>query len=185
MRNLLTKHGIPADSLPGAVDFISAASEDAVLAFNAEFGITMTGHDAFTAARFAVDGIYRGAAAVDKVVGYVAKRMTGAPEKAVQKPVTVVMAGAPVVDTPDVTVAPVVAVTESDGRTEAVPVIKVKGRRGRKRLGNSDFCKAVAALGALPATADRKTMLDCLVSKGIKRTSAVVYLWRYNNGERE
>ena len=185
MRDLLTKHGIPSDNLSAAVDFISAASEEKVSAFNAEFGFNLNDDDATTAARFAVDAIYRGAATVDKVVGHVAKRMTGAPEKAAAAPVTMVMAGPAAVDNSEVTVAPVEAVTEGDGQTEAAPAVKVKGRRGRKRLGNSDFCKAVSIIQSLPANADRKTVLDCLVAQNIKQTSAVVYLWRYNKGERE
>ena len=181
MRDLLNKHGIPADSLPEAVDFVSSASEDAVQSFNAEFGIKLSGLDAITAARFAVDAIYRGAGAVDKVVGYVAKRMLAGPEKAAQKPSTVTTVGAPVVDTPEVTVAPVVPIVDGS----AAPPVKVKGRRGRKRLGNSDFCKAVATIDAMAPGADRNTILDCIVASGIKRSSAVVYLWRYNKGERE
>ena len=77
MRNLLTKHGIPTDTLVNAVDFLNESDSCTVQAFNKEFGLNMRGDDALVAARFAADAVFRGATAVDKVVGYVAKRMFG------------------------------------------------------------------------------------------------------------
>lgn len=183
MRDLLTKHRIPATNIAAATAFLNAASDGTVAAFNSEFGLTPSREDAVAVARFAADAILRGAGAVDKVVAYVAKRMTGfAPKPVVTaSPVTVV--GVPVVDTPEVIVAPVVV--------NAAPSVKVPGKRGRKRLGNSDFCAAVAAIEAAPKGAERAVLLDCIMaqasSKGgnIKQSSAVVYLWRYGKGERE
>jgi hypothetical protein len=189
MRNLLTKHGIPADTLSNAVEFLTSADDATVRAFNREFGLTMTGSDAVSAARFAADAIFRGAGAVDKVVGYVAKRMTGMAASAA--PVAaerVVMVGAPVVDSPEVVIVPVVtiptspSVTCKDGKVTA---LKVKGKRGRKRLGDSDFAKVVGIIEANPK-AERQTVMDCIVAAGIKQSSAAVYLWRYHTkGERE
>lgn len=182
MRNLLTKHGIPTTNLAAAVEFLNEAPESTANAFAAEFGLKMTGNEALTAARFAADAIFRGAGAVDKVVGYVAKRMTGMPASAAPvAPVRVVMVGQPVVDNESVTIAPVVV---EAGTPTTAPTVKVKGKPGRKRLGNSDFCKAVAAIEASKSK-DRQALLDCIVAAGIKQTSAVVYLWRYNKGERE
>ncbi len=180
MLDRLTKHRIPATNIAAASAFLNAAPEATLAAFNAEFGLTPDEDDALAVARFAADAVLRGAGAVDKVVAYVAKRMMGIAPKPViaASPVTVV--GAPVVDTPEVVIAPVVEIP-----TETAPVIKVKGKRGRKRLGNSDMCKAVAAIESAPTGADRQVLLDCIIAAGIKQSSAVVYLWRYNKGERE
>ncbi len=179
MRNLLTKHGIPTDTLSNAVGHLASVEDSVVEAFNREFGLTMRGNDALSAARFAVDAIFRGAEAVDKVVGYVAKRMTWMTEKPAVKPAPVVMVGVPVVDTPEVTIVPVVVMDHAE------TAVVVKGRRGRRRLGNSDFAKAVGIIEANSGV-DRQTTIDCIVAAGIKESSAAVYMWRYHTkGERE
>lgn len=183
MRDLLTKHRIPTTNIAAASGFLSSASDETVAAFISDLGLSLSGSDALSAARFAADAILRGAGSVDKVVGYVAKRMTGtAPKPAVAtSPVRIV--GEPVVDTPEVVVAPVVM--------ETAPAVKMKGKRGRPRLGNSDFCTAVAAIEAAPKGSDRATLLSLIAAQSsakggtIKDTSAIVYLWRYNKGERE
>lgn len=182
MRNLLTKHGIPTTTLAAAVEFLNSASDATVTAFNHEFGLYLTGDDGLTAARFAADAIFRGAGAVDKVVGYVGKRMTGqAVQAAPAPPARVVMVGTPVVDTPEVTIVPVVVADETG---DVAPVVKVAGRRGRKRLGNSDFCKTARIIDANPK-ADRETIKALVVAAGIKEASVPVYLWRYyTKGER-
>lgn len=183
MRDLLTKHRIPSTNIVAATDFLNAADASLVSAFIRDLGLNLSGNDALSAARFAADAILRGAGAVDKVVQYVAKRMTGTAPKPVAAASPVRIVGEPVVDTPVVVVAPVVI--------DKAPVIKVKGKRGRPRLGNSDFCTAVAAIEALGPKAERSALLAAVTaqasSKGgnIKETSAVVYLWRYNKGERE
>jgi hypothetical protein len=188
MRDLLTKHGIPTASLAAAVAFLNDAPASTITAFNAEFRLTPTDEDALSVARFAADAVFKGATAVDKVVGYVAKRMLGA-APAVDKPAPVVMTGVPVLADVDVVVAPVLPPVV---QKEAAPAVTVKGRRGRKRLGNSDFCKAVAAIESAPAGAERATLLDLICAQAsanggtIKRSSAVVYYWRYHTlGERE
>lgn len=176
MRNLLTQYGIPSDNLRDAVEFLNAADYDTAEDFIAEFGLKLYGPDALSAARFAVDAVFRNADSTSKVVGYVSKMMTGGASRAPQRPVTIV--GVPVVETETVTIVPV----EPEANA---PAIVVKGRRGRRRLGNSDFCKAVVAIEAAPKDGGREGILDCIIAAGIKRSSAVVYLWRYNNGERE
>jgi hypothetical protein len=188
MRSILLQQGIPAESLADAIDFLNSAPDATIEAFNAAFGMTPDDADALAVSRFAVDAIFKGAASVDKVVGYVAKRMLGIAPKPEAKPSPVVMVGAPVVDNEDVTVVPVVVMPEV--REETVPTIKVKGKRGRKRLGDSDMCKAVAVIEATPGV-ERATLLELICaqpSKGgglIKESSAAVYLWRYNKGERQ
>lgn len=184
MRNLLTLHGIPSDSINSAVEFLNSAPDATIQAFIKEFDLNLKGADALVAARFAADAIFRDAKAVDKVVGYVAKRMTGMAEKPATTPFRVVMVGGPVVDTSEVSVVPVVALGESDGRAEVAPAMVVKGRRGRKRRGDSAMCKAVKAIEASGAK-EREALLQCIIAQGIKESSAVVYLWRYNKGERE
>lgn len=179
MLDRLSKHRIPATNIAAATNFLNSAPEATLVAFNAEFGLTPADEDALAVARFAADAVLRGAGAVDKVVAYVAKRMMGIAPKPVIAASPVIV-GAPVVDTPEVVIAPVVELP-----AETAPVIKVKGKRGRKRLGNSDMCKAVAAIEGAPTGADRQTLLDCIIAAGIKQSSAVVYLWRYNKGERE
>lgn len=176
MRNLLTKHGIPTNTLTEALDFINESDTFSVQAFNKEFGLTMKGEDALVAARFAADAVFRGAASVDKVVSYVAKRMLGVAEKPAPAPAPVTVVGPAVVDTPDVTIVPVVVMGES--------AVVVKGRRGRKRLGNSDFCKTARIIDANPA-ADRDTIKALVIAAGVKEASVPVYLWRYHTkGER-
>lgn len=188
MRSILLQQGIPADTLADAVSFLNSAPDEAIESFNAAFGLTPDDSDALAVARFAVDAIFKGAASVDKVVGYVAKRMLGVAPKPDTKPAPVVMAGSPVVDNEDVTVVPVVVMPEV--REATVPAIKVKGKRGRKRLGDSDMCTAVKAIETAPG-AERATLLDLICAQPsknggtIKQTSAVVYLWRYGKGERE
>jgi hypothetical protein len=182
MRDLLTKYGIPTDTLVSAVHFLNEASEKTVKAFNAEFGLTPPAADALSAARFAADALsaarfaadalFRGAA-VDKVAGYVGKRLLGL----TPQPAPIIIAAAPpIVETETVTVVQVAS------EQSAFPT--VKGKRGRKKLGNSDMCKAVTAIESADKKADRQTLLNCIVAAGIKQASAVVYLWRYNNGER-
>lgn len=185
MRDLLTKYGIPSNTLVAAVNALNEASEETIEGFNREFGITTTGDDALSSARFAADAILRGADTTAKVVAFVGKRMLGQ-AAALAAPTSVMVVGQPVVDTPTVTIVPVeeqpVAV---EAGAEAAPVVKVKGRPGRKRLGNSDMCKAVAAIESAPKGALRDEVLNCIIAAGIKKSSAVVYLWRYNKGERE
>jgi hypothetical protein len=172
MRDLLTKHGIPTDTLVSAVHFLNEAPDKTVKAFNAEFGLTPPAADALSAARFAADALFKGAT-VDKVAGYVGKRLLGL----TPQPAPIIIAAAPpIVETETVTVVQVAS------EQSAFPT--VKGKRGRKKLGNSDMCKAVAAIESADKKADRQTILDCIVAAGIKKASAVVYLWRYNNGER-
>lgn len=185
MRDLLTKHGIPDTNIAAATAFLNSAPDKTVHAFIDEFDLSLDNRDVLTAARFAADAILRDAGSVDKVVGFVRKRMTGfvqKPEAPVVSVTTIV--GEPVVDTPDVTIVPVI---------EAGPAIavKVKGKRGRPRNGDSDFCRAVAAIEKVGPAAERDTLLAAVTaqqsSKGgkIKQSSAVVYLWRYGKGERE
>ena len=177
MREILTKHGIPTTNLMEVSEFISSADYPTIRDFNREFGLHIGGRDdAESAACFAADAILRGATSVDKVVSYVSKRMTGQAAKPEPRAYTVVMAGPAVVDTPEVTIVPVVV---SKANT-----VTVKGRRGRKRLGDSDFCKAVSIIEANPK-ADRETLKACIIAAGINNSSAGVYLWRYGKGERE
>ena len=176
MLNLLNKHGIPADTISNAVCFLNSADDDIVTAFNHEFGLTMEGDDALSAARFAADAIFRGATSVAKVVGYVAKRMTGQADTPQAK--TVVMVGAPTVET----AVDIVQMHHTDPEGE---LVAVKGKRGRKRLGNSDFAKAVSIIQT-NHLASRQTVIDCLIAANIKESSAAVYYWRYHTkGERE
>lgn len=178
MRNLLTQYGIPDTNLRDAVEFLNVADGSVIESFTGNFGLNLYGNDALTAARFATDAILRGAATEDKVKGYVSKMMTGGAARVHQR-VTIV--GAPVVETDEVVIAPVEPVV----REEVAPAIVVKGRKGRKRLGNSDFCKIVPVIEGAPKDAGRQGILNAIMAAGIKESSAKVYLWRYNNGERE
>ena len=82
-------------------------------------------------------------------------------------------------DTDEVTIVPVVVLGEADGRT-----VVVKGRRGRRRLGNSDFCKTARIIDDNPK-ADRETIKALVIAAGVKEASVPVYLWRYHTkGER-
>lgn len=175
MQTIMTKHGIPTATLALAVAFLNDADATTVTAFNAEFGLTPSRNDATAVARFAADAVLRGADTIGKVSGYVFKRMTGV----VTAPAPIIIVAAPVVQTEDVTIVEVETL-------DAAPVVTLRGKRGRKKNGKSEFCKAVKVIQDSPATASRRLLLDCMVAAGIKEQSAVVYLWRYKTkGERE
>ena len=177
MRHLLTKHGIPTTNLMEASDFITASYPPDVKRFLLEFTLAFpSDDDSESAACYAIDAILRGATSVDKVVAFVAKRFSGRDVKPEPRAYTVVTSGPAMVDTPEVTIVPVVV--------SGANTVTVKGRRGRKRLGNSDFCKAVSIIEANPE-ADRDTIKACIMAAGINSSSAGVYLWRYGKGERE
>lgn len=172
MKHILTKHDFPTDTLRNAVDDMADASPVALAAFNAEFGIP---NDSLQAAQFAADAIFRGADTAEKVKAYVTKRLTVAPVVAAP----VVMVGVPVLETESVSIVHVEPVTPLEPVT-------VRGKRGRKKNGSSDFCKALDAIQTAPAGASRRTVLDCIIAKGIKESSAVVYYWDYHtNGRRD
>jgi hypothetical protein len=180
MRDLLTKHGIPATNLRDAVEFLTDKFENdeelVVTTFLAEFKLTPQYDDMVSTAGHAVDAILRGAATVGKVVEHVGKRMIGLPV-AVDKPVIVPAAPVmviadPVVDNEDVTVTPV-----------ATAPAAVKGRKGRRKLGNSDYCRAVAILDKMladGAQATREQQKAALVAANMADKSANHYLWRYH-----
>lgn len=171
MKNILAKHDFPTDTLRNAVNDMDGASPVALAAFNAEFGINS---ESLAAAQYAADAIFRGADTAEKVKAYVTKRTAAPP--VVAAPVVVV--GVPVLETADVTIVHVEPVTPLD----AAPV---RGKRGRKKNGSSDFCKAMEAIEAAPPGSSRRALLDAIVAKSIKEASAVVYYWDYfTNGRR-
>lgn len=177
MREILTKHGIPTTNLMEASEYLAAAYPPDVKRFILEFNLAFPDDDdSESAACFAVDAILRGATTVDKVVDFVAKRFSGQALKPEPRAYTVVMAGPAVVDTPEVTIVPVVV--------SKANAVTVKGRKGRRRLGDSDFCKAVSIIETNPK-ADRDTLKACIIAASINNSSAGVYLWRYGKGERE
>lgn len=179
MRDILNKYGIPSNTLAAAVGFLNEQAEDedseVVTNFNAEFGLTPNWEDAGMVARFIVDAILRGAEDIAAVKGYVTKRLTGnTPPSIVGRPV--VVAAAPVYEDSEVVVTAV---------EDVAPAVAVKGKRGRKKNGLSAMCKAVAIIEGYAKGTERQTVLDALVSAGINKSSAAVYMWRYNNGERD
>lgn len=162
MRDLLTKHGIPATNINDAVEYLDSADYGALEAFSGEFGLV---GDAYEHAKHAVAAILRGASSVDKVVWYVTKQTAPAPAK----PLTIV--GGPIVDNSTVML---VEVVEND-----VEPVKAVARRRR----SSDFQRAVTAIEAC-GSVERSAWLAAMADIGIKKSSAVVYSWRYQNGER-
>lgn len=179
MRDILAKHGIPSNTLAAAVGFLNEQDEDSevIESFNAEFGLTPNYQDATMVARFAVDAILRGAEDIATVKSYVGKRLTGtSPPTVVGRPI--VVAAAPVYEDAAVVVTPV----EED--PTSIPVA-VKGKRGRKKNGLSAMCKAVKVIEGFAAGTERQTIIDALIAANINKSSAAVYLWRYNNGERD
>lgn len=175
MRDLLTKHDIPDTTISAAVEFLNSAPDDAVESFTKEFGLSLNRTDTLSAGRFAADAILRGADSVDKVRGYIAKRMLGSPAPPVITITPVTLAGIPSVDNSLVTVTPMVM--------DEVPSAPIKGKRGRPK--SKAFANAATLLDGLAHKAERAVMLDCLVAAGINKSSAAVYVWRYNKGLRE
>lgn len=177
MRDTLTKHGIPDTNVVAAVSFLNDADESVLNAFNHEFGLSPDEDDTLKVARFAATAVLNGAADVGAVKAFVSKRIIGI-MPVLNAPVMVI--GVPVVDTPEVTVTEVVEVSFDP----TAPVV-VHGRKGRRKNGKSEFCKAVKVIEAQPEGVTRKTILDAIVAEGVKASSAIVYLWRYNKGERD
>jgi hypothetical protein len=178
MRDLLTKYGIPATNIADAAAFLNSASNGVVESFTKEFGLNLNTSESLTASRFAADAIFRGADTVGKVVGYVAKRMLGGPAPKSTGMVTMVLAGIPSVDNSNITVTPVMTINDA-------ATAPIHGKRGRPRLGNSGFAKAVALLDTFGEEEERSVLLDCIIASGINEKSAMVYLWKYKKGLRE
>lgn len=176
MKELLKEYGIADTRLLDATKSIENISDDTLREFCGRFGLTPASADVPQTARLVADALLKGADSVDKVVGYVRKRMMGHVEKPVVLNAPVRIVGVPVVDNAEVIIAPVVPLAA---------VATIRPGRGRRKNGRSDMCKAVALIEAAGEAADRDTILASLVAGGLNKSSAAVYLWRYNKGERD
>jgi hypothetical protein len=179
MRDFLTKYGISTDTLSAAVNSINAADDSVTKAFVAEFGMTLSGDDSRSAARFAADAILRGANSSDKVVGFVRKRIAGL-SVANLTFTAPVAASAPVAVVEEVEDVPVVTVTEDT--TVPLVTVEVKRGRGRPRLENNDVAKAVAIIESM-AGSKLVEQRRAIIAAGIHKSSANVYLWKYHHGK--
>jgi hypothetical protein len=66
--------------------------------------------------------------------------------------------------------------TEVTNPENTAPVIQAKRGRGRPKLAETAYDRAVAILKALPADAENKARVDAVVASGIKKSSAAVYV---------
>ena len=178
MKTILNEFSINTERLDRACLSIDAMRTDIAQDFCGRFGLTPTYDDAHSTARYVADAVIRGADSVDKVVGYVRKKVMGQTVKPVTLNVPVTIVGVPIVDNESVTIS---AVTETDPQTAPV----VRHGRGRRKNGKSDFCKAVAVIERLGASSNRDLLLNAMIADGLNKSSAAVYLWRYmSKGER-
>lgn len=180
MRTKLAEYGVPTASLPAAVEFLNTANEDKLTDICKGFGLTPKEADLLTTAKFIADACIRlgDGGSVDKVVGHVRRKTLGMATTLPQPNAPVVVVGAPVVDSPEVTIAPVVPLATPEQEP-------VRRGRGRRKNGKSDFCKAVAIIENAGTGAERETVLKAMIAAGIKQNSAAVYMWRYHTkGER-
>lgn len=212
MRNILTAHGIPDTGFVcDAVEAIEKMPQCDAKEFLDEFNLTPVPADIKTFAFSAAAAIVQGATTVEQVVQYVASRVTGLPAVNLSPSIGYVVSKDP---TPFVGDYHAMKAHQHKFRTyrveggepmlfegavdnsvdndvdnsddidgEVIAVDKPKGKAGRKR-GKSVFCKAVAIIEANPK-ADRETLLKLIMDSGVGKSSAQVYLWRYNKGERQ
>lgn len=179
MKTTLNEFSVNTERLDRACLTIEAMNREKVLDFCGRFGLTPAYDDAYSTARYVADAVIRGADSVDKVVGYVRKKVLGQTTKPVilNAPVTIV--GQPIVDNEVVTITPV---ADTSPRTSPA----VRYGRGRRKNGKSDFCKAVAVIERLGASTERDLLLSAMIADGLNKSSAAVYYWRYmTKGERD
>jgi len=183
MRSKLTDLGIPADSLNAALEFLNTAPNALLSDLCVAFGLTPKLEDTLPTARFIADAAVRlgDGGSVEKVVSHVRRKMLGI---APPPPAPVRVVGPTVKTIADVVIAPVVEVKADAVEVEASPVVTPYAGRGRRRNGNSDFCKAVAIIEAT-GSAERGVRLAALLAAGYNKSSAGVYLWKYNSGARD
>lgn len=183
MKRLLIEYGIPMANMVEAMESVYHMSEKAQREFLQEFNLERVASDmVLPATRFAVDAIHRGADTPQKVVAYVAKRLMGNPT--VERPVQPTVVSGPTLSAPVGDTGKTITATPVQPNAKVEGLV-VKGRRGRKKLGNSDFCKAVGIIESNLGLS-RKKVAELMVAANIKESSANVYLWRYHTkGERE
>lgn len=177
LTELLVKRDIPTESVVRAVARVSTVPMPSIVALVEELEVRVDRKDYEKAAKNIVAAIIAGADTAAKVQEAVYKRIPKvavvvAPPRVLA--VSPVASGLPTVETNAMLATPV-------NPANVAPVV---GRRGRKKLGNSDFNKVVGILDANP-NVGRDAALNLLIAAGIKKSSAVVYVWRYNKGERD
>ena len=170
----LKRYGIPAHSLNRAVQWVNTLSHHAVTRMVDEFGLQVDKSHEEKAAKCVVHAILNGAEDSEKVVAFVYTRIP----KLVKTVPTIVRTmehlapsfgnlGMMTVEAPLSTI-----------------IQEKMDNRGRRKTGNSAFCKAVELLDSAP-TLSKAAQIDLLVANEIKKSSALVYHWKYCKGERE
>ena len=168
MKSILTDLGIPTASLAKAYDHLDVA-DGVPSKLLGRLSLVIKSEDAFDAARLAVRAIMAGDhMTMERVRAYVLKELV--PSTPVS---TRIFIQAVVLETPDVVVT-----------TTAPDQFPVRVRKGRTRTGNSDFALTVPLIEQCKGLA-RATIIDRIMTeRKIGKSSANVYLWRYNKGER-
>ena len=184
MFTVLKKYGIPSKSLASAHAFVDSFTSIELNTFNGEFGFggNYTHRDPLVIAKSAVTAVFEGADSVDEIAGFIRNQIseTSFAQREFVPNMTFSglqgfrMTGA-AFTVGDIVVAPVM----TDGEAEPVT-----GKVGRKRRNNSEFCRAVTVLDAASKNLSRADLLQLVIAEGISKSSAPVYLWRYNKGER-
>lgn len=175
METFLSRYGIPTASVNRAVQSVNGLSNHTIAQMVKEFGLEISTDENHRAAKCIVHALLSGASDKDAVVNFVYKRVARLE---------------PVVQTAAVTVDSfqTVSVISSGGivatTAPLAAVSTITGKMGRQKLGNSAFNRAVTLLDESNHLS-RSAKIDSLIAAGIKKSSAVVYLWRYNNGDRE
>ena len=175
MHTLLGRYGITTTSVNRAVQTVNTMSNSMIDAMVNELGLVVAPGDAHRVAKCIIHALMSGAVDKDAVVNFVYKRVPKLEVEVQTAPVVIdSVHGVSVISSGGI-------VATSAPLGVAAPIT---GRLGRSKLGNSAFSRAVALLEDSQHLS-RAGKLDLLVSADIKKSSAVVYLWRYNNGERE
>jgi hypothetical protein len=185
MLKVLESNGLNVASVARAVAEVDKL-EDAVLeklVWEATDGLVVAeSHNLLMAAKQAVNAIINLGtnATPDKVAAHIAKRI-----KLVPKPVEAAVAVGAAVEVAEGFTA--TEVVEAEAVADAPPSMAslvtesvstpAKRGRGRPKLAETAYDRAVALIRAA-GTADREALMGLLETKGFKRSSAYVYVWK-------
>lgn len=169
LKAFLVQNGIPVRSAAGAVNevkFIDARTVDAILA---EVGVTV--NDTYLAVKLVINAIMTGVEDKERIQTYV----YGKTPKFVPRAVYVAPRSLLTSELGDIgdSLLPYNLPT-----IQSVTIRKVRGK-----TGGSGFDRSVTLLDANPQ-ASRDERINLLVAAGIAKASALVYVWKYNKGER-
>lgn len=169
LKAFLASNGIPTRSAAGAVNEVRFLDNRTVDAILAKVGVTVV--DRLQATRMVVNAIMTGCEDNDRIQTYVYSKVG----KYVPRAVYVA---------PQAMLTPELGeISDSLKPYNLSTMQAVTIRKARRKTGSSGYDRSVTILDANP-TAGRDERINLLVAQGIAKASALVYLWKYNKGER-